>query len=707
MISERALVGLRDIPLGSYLGAVGLLAVLGRQADPAATLRWADDTPVLGTSIADVPTWLAAEYRPSVVLSPWNNGSGYGPKDINQLAFLDELLALPAERIGPWREVHTVAAPLAERSRAEGWDKQRLVRELRNRVPEGLLGWIDASVVLTRTDLKFPPLLGSGGNDGRLDFSSNFHQRLLDVLPERRRTVSTRWAVRLLNGTSGPLVAAAVGQFDPVSSGGRNSSTQGAADSLTNPWGFVLMVEGAAALTSGITQRLHGASRAAVPFTVDSSPYGGGAGAAGEESRGEFWAPRWSGPLTHLEMAQLFREGRAAWNGRTAARAVHMYEAARSFGVARGVGGFTRFGFQQRNGLAFVAVALDRVEVREDPLVHALVSVERWIESSRRAQELPTTTPQWRRADRAHLLYARSGGTDRLMDVLVHSTRLRIAMGQSARLRDDVPPPRSLPRAAQLTVPITELLNCDPEARLARALVAARRSGSGPGESVLALATPGKGVGKGWTDPVVHGLGARPLIEVLADLAVWCARRGHSDGKAHDHRPVLGVQLVAGNVRAPWPDLHAWVGGHLDDAAVERYLLAFLALDWRGFEAPVPPSSLPRVPNPLLALLAPFSAGLRRADTAEPILALDPTWPLRLRAGQVHQVGAEAVARLAREGWRGSPPFVNSTRTQGVRVAGALLVPSYAESALRMVATPPQRLDEPPATTAPPEGDSE
>lgn len=465
------------------------------------------------------------------------------------------------------------------------------------------------------------------------------------------------------------------------------------------------MVEGAAALTSGVTQRLHGASRAAIPFTVDSSPDGGGGGAAGEESRGEFWAPRWAGPLSHLEVAQLFREGRAAWNGRTAARAVHMYEAARSFGVARGVSGFTRFGFQQRNGLAFVAIALDRVQVREDPLVHALVPVERWIESSRRSQDLPTTAPQWRRADRAHLLYARSGGTDRLIDVLAHSTRLRIAVGLSARLRDDVPPPWSLPRAAELAVPLGEVLDRYPEARLARALIAARRPGSGPVESVLALATPGKGVDKSWTDPVVNGLGLRPLVEVLADLAVWCARRP-SDGTAHDHPSVLGVQLVTGRVRVPWPDLHAWVSGYLDDAVVERYLLAFLALDWSDTEQPVLKSALPTVPYPLLALLAPFSTGLHRADTAAPVLGLNPTWPLRLRAGQLRHVGAEAVSRLAREGWDATAPLTQDSPAAGARLVSALLVPTLAESALRTVATPPRRLDEPLTSAAPPEGDS-
>lgn len=674
MTEERTVHGLRDTPLGSYLGAVGLLAVLGQQADPAATLRWEGSNPVLRTAIADLPDWLAAEYRPSVILSPWNKSTGYGPDDKKPRETLSRLLALPSSRIGQWQAAHAVAAPLAARFHAEGWKKDRLVRELRNRVPEEFLGWIDSSVVLTRVDLQFPPLLGTGGNDGHFDFSWNFHQRLLDVLPVNRADLSTRWATDLLDGTSGPLVSGVVGQFHPIAAGGQNSSTQGAANSLTNPWGFVLMVEGMRALTSGVVQRLHGLNRAAIPFTVDSSPDGGGAGTAGEKSRGEFWAPRWSAALSYPEMAQLFREGRAAWNGRTAARAVHMYEAARSFGVARGVDGFTRYGIHKLNGDAHVAVTLDRVEVHEDPLVHALLPVERWIESSRRAQDLPTTAPQWQRADRAHLLYAKSGGTDRLVDVLAHSTRLRIAVGQSARLRAEVPPPWSLPRATLLSAPISRLMTSCPEARLARALVAAQRPGSGPAQSVISLAVPAKAAEKGWRDAVVQGLGSRPLVDVLADLAIWCARRGPSDGKPNDNSAVLGVQLVTGTVRAPWPDLHAWVNWQLDDVAVERHLLAFLALDWRQAEVPTLRSSLPEVPHPLLALLTPFSVGLRRADTTAPVLGLDPTWTLRLRAGQLRQVGAEAVARLAREGWRASQPFTDDSRAGGAvgqRPAGA------------------------------------
>jgi CRISPR-associated protein Csx17 len=687
---EHVLTGLRDTPLGSYLGAIGLAKVVAAEADPGATLRWVGNVPHLRTTVADLAEWLQSAYRPTVVLSPWNGGSGYGLKDKHQREALEELLALDETRVGAWRVAHAVVDPLAARARAEGWDKERLVRELRNRVPEQLLGWLDSAVILTRDDLAFPPLLGTGGNDGRLDFSSNFHQRLLDVLPERHHAESVRWAGALLDGGSTPLVKAAAGQFDPVSAGGRNSSSFGAADWLTNPWGFVLMVEGASALTPGVVQRLHGRGRAAMPFTVVSTPYGGGSGTSPEESRGEFWAPRWSAAMTWPEIAQLFREGRAAWNGRTAARAVHMYEAARSFGMARGVEGFTRFGFQRRNGLAFVAVKLDRVQVYEDPLVHALLPVEWWIESSRAAESKVSTAPQWRRAERAHLLYAQSGGTGRLVDLLVESTRLHVAVGQSAALRETVRPPVGAPLANTLHGVLEELLVGHPEARVARALVMATLQPDGARLNLAHLVLPDSH-GRAWGEIAVTGLGRRPLPQVLADVAVWCARRPPREPH-HEHTDVTGIRLVTGRGRAPWQDLHAWVSGSLDEDLLERFVLAFLALDW--YAAPPLPGQvvpLPAVPDPALALLSPFSEGLASDRATAPLLGLDPTWALRLRAGKEHAVVREAVGRLARGGWQASEPVDLDAPGRGLRLAGALLVPTKSMTALRMVATPPPK----------------
>lgn len=699
---EHALLGLRDSPLGSYLGAIGITKVVATQVDPNVTLQWVGSVPHLHTAVVDLPQWLQSSYRPTVVLSPWNGGSGYGAKDKNQRKVLEDLLAVDESRMVAWRHAHAVVAPLAAHADTDDWTKERLVRELRNRAPEEMLSWIDAAVVLTREDLAFPPLLGTGGNDGRLDFSSNFHQRLLDVLPAARRAASLSWASALVNGDAAPLVAGAVGQFDPASAGGRNSSVFGASESLANPWGFVLMVEGASALTPGVVQRLHGGGRAAMPFTVLSSPDGGGSGAAPEQSRGEFWAPRWSAAMTWPEIAQLFREGRAAWDGDTARRAVHMYEAARSFGVARGIDGFTRYGFQQRNGLAFVAVQVDRVQVREDPLVHALLPVEHWIESARGAGQHPSTAQQWLRADRAHLLYAQSGGTQRLLDLLAQSTRLLLAVGGSSRVQEKIRRPNQRVRADALEKVLTEELRGSPEARLAHALVTAPLSPGRTPTTLAQLVLPGTHPDRphAWTAVKVAGLGYRSLADVLADAAVLCAGWRNTGGRENESEGrTVGRRLTCRSDSrglAPWQDVHAWTLGFLDERLIEWYLLAFLALDWggtSGLTARVKAGTAGF--DASLALLSPFAQGLTvGSGDAAVTLGIDPTWPSRLRAGKEPGVTREATLRLARAGWRAEQPIGRALRGRGARLASALLIPTRSMTALRMAATAPPEPDD-------------
>src|SRR5262249_9728761 len=159
-----------------------------------------------------------------------------------------------------------------------------------------------------------------------------------------------------------------VGQFDPAAAGGPGSSPFGAAASRVNPWGFVLLVEGALLFAASAARRNeHGAGRAAIPFTVYASPDGSDSGARGEETRGEISAPVWHAPFTFAEIQQLFSEARASWRGHPARRAVQFYAATRTLGVARGVDGFVRYGLYRRNGLAFAAVPVDEVSVHANP----------------------------------------------------------------------------------------------------------------------------------------------------------------------------------------------------------------------------------------------------------------------------------------------------------------------------------------------------
>jgi len=234
-ITRHACPGLRPEPLASYLAGLGLIRVLGEQADPAATAAWTSDGLVINTAVPDLAAWLVGEYVPTPVLSPWNSGSGFGLKDKEPLRALEAMLAHQSPRLAPLREAIPVAREVVSKARAKGWitdgapggDKGRVVLEFRNRCPDALLPWIDAAVVLAGDDTFFPPLLGTGGNDGRLDFSTNFHQRLLDVIgiSDKERARSLAMARDLINDTEDEqLASAAIGQFDPAGAGGPGSS---------------------------------------------------------------------------------------------------------------------------------------------------------------------------------------------------------------------------------------------------------------------------------------------------------------------------------------------------------------------------------------------------------------------------------------------------------------------------------------------------
>jgi CRISPR-associated protein Csx17 len=254
VVSTHRLGGCRVEPLGSYLKGLGVLRLVGEQADPDATARWNDDVLVLATVLEpdELEEFFLDRYRPTPLVAPWNNGSGFSPKDKKALEAVELLRASTNDRLAPYRAAWLAAQATVERGAIKGWSKEDLIQACRAELPDASVAWIDAAIVLTSDEPRFPPLLGTGGNDGRLDFSATFMHRLADVLglrPGRRapsRTDSQGWLAAALHGDS--LVAgvkAAVGQFDPGSAGGANSSPTGEAPSVVNPWDFVLTLEGA------------------------------------------------------------------------------------------------------------------------------------------------------------------------------------------------------------------------------------------------------------------------------------------------------------------------------------------------------------------------------------------------------------------------------------------------------------------------------
>jgi CRISPR-associated protein Csx17 len=688
-MTSHVLPGLRPEPLGSYLAGLGLIRLLGEQADPAATAAWQRGGLVIETAVDDIAAWLADEYVPTPVLSPWNGGSGFGAKDKEPKRRLEDLQARPSPRLDALREATAVAENVMRKARAAGWikpdgkggekvdDKVRIVQEFRNRCPDVLLPWIDAAVVLVEQQAFFPPLLGTGGNDGRLDFSTNFHERLLEVLDMTvtGRGRSLACARDLLAGTEAErLASAAVGQFDPVLAGGQASSPFGAASSLVNPWEYVLLVEGALLFASGTARRhQHEVGRAARPFTVSFSPDGTESGTAGEESRGEVWVPAWSRPCTLAEIRQLFGEARASWRGRPAQQAVEFYAATRTLGVARGIDEFVRYGLQQRNGLAFVAVPLDRVRVRSRPEVRLAARIEDWVSRVRSPDASSAIGAATRKFDKAHLAYARDGGPGRLRDLLAALTTLEQAVGRSGRVREKAPLRRP-PGARDF---LDELAQVDtPELRVAVGIAScASRPAVGPARTMRQIllpvdpADPGNPRGR-WRDTaVVPGFGLRPLPLVLADVLAWRSRTATGESGAEAFR---GVPTFRHGIETPARDLHALAGRELDEISLEIWLRACLALDWRGVRHRWPNSGSVSL-IPALGLLHPLARGLAaQADASAPKLAMAPDWAVRLTAGQVGPVHADAVRRLRQAGWD-AVPALQTPAGDGIRLAAALV----------------------------------
>lgn len=398
------LPGCGPVPLVNYLKALGVLRTLAsRSGSVASDVRgaWRDEQFVL-TGDIDRDALIAFylnEYRPSAIVAPWNGGSGFHPKD-NKTA-ISAITDGKADRLSLFREaISSAEAALQQLGLKEkpGSDlKGDLLQLCRNTFPDDALGWLDAAFVLTEDSVRYPPLLGTGGNDGRLDFTNNYMQRITEVMNPDSGELLPGSEELLANALFGETVTGlsdnAIGQFGPAAAGGANASSGFSAKALVNPWDFILMLEGAIAFAAANVKRLGGSGTAqlAYPFSVRTTGAGYGSAAAADEndSRCEMWMPLWSNFATYREIEGLLGEGRAQIGMKAARDGLDFYRAVTSLGVDRGIDAFQRYGFLVRNGLAYFATPMDRVRVRRNTRADLLADLDRddWLDRFRRAAQ--------------------------------------------------------------------------------------------------------------------------------------------------------------------------------------------------------------------------------------------------------------------------------------------------------------------------------
>lgn len=234
--------------------------------------------------------------------------------------------------------------------------------------------WMDAAMVLADDGTpKFPALLGTGGNDGNLDFTNNFMKRIGEVFDlgsddGKPRPVARAWVAGALWGAPvpGSLLGQPIGQYLPGTAGGANNGNGPESDSMVNPFDFILMLEGTIVFTSHATRRFGSSEplRAASPFVVNAcGAYYASASANDESARGEQWMPLWSHPSSNAELRRLLAEGRVQVGAKTAREPLDLARAVRRLGTARGIEAFQRYGYIERNGQSNLAVPLGRFDV--------------------------------------------------------------------------------------------------------------------------------------------------------------------------------------------------------------------------------------------------------------------------------------------------------------------------------------------------------
>ena len=489
--------------LAHYLKALGVFRLLSEQLSLGVTGCWSGDVFVLGNPLEreEVLSFFLRTYTPTPILAPWNGGSGFGPKD-NRDA-LNILRDSPCPRFAPLSMAITSGTQarqllgIGEKPTKE--QKFDLLQLCRATWPDVAVLWLDAAVVLTGDEPRFPPLLGTGGNDGRLDFTNNYMQRLVELFdPE---TGDPRPHSReLLESSLFDEVTCAlsrgspIGQFSPGAAGGANGSSSFSADSLINPWDYVLMLEGALCFASAAVRRLgarSGPTLPSYPFTVQPTAVGYGSAGASDESksRAEMWLPLWQAPCHYHELTSILAEGRAQLGAGPARDGLDFAQAAASLGVDRGLTGFMRVSFQERNGLAYLAIPMGDFVVGKRPGADLLAEIHRQVNQLRRAangDHAPASVSRAvRRLTRAIFEVCNQRETSvagaashhpALFEVLLSLGQVEMALSRSLKWTvEQNLEPITLSPAWLRCVPLSEL-----ETRLVWSLVQARYSGIRP-----------------------------------------------------------------------------------------------------------------------------------------------------------------------------------------------------------------------------------
>lgn len=700
-------------PLASYLKALAVLRLVAEQSDPAASGWWDGDAFVLESKLdRDALVQLVLEdYRPAPLLAPWGARSGFYPGSSERAAraALEKIEHSTAKRLRPAKQAITLVRDLLVRngwsSKPDGEDKFSLLRACRAELPDDMLDWLDAVYVLTEDGGKFPPILGTGGNEGSQGYSSNFSQSLVDLgFCEASLRPDARTLLRhsLFADSATGFVVRSAGQSDPGRAGGFNQGPGIEQKHVPiNLWNFVLAMEGTLVWRSSLSRR-QGAGNVtfvASPFTVRASPVGYSSAAENDadSARAEIWTPLWDRPASYREVRAFLSEGRAEVGTRPARAGIEFAEAASSFGVDRGISQFVRYSLMKRRGDSYVALPTGRFSVQfrsESDLIRELNPLTARLDWFIRGMgdNCPASLKRARRKIDSAIYELLLHGGSAWTRALVRS--FGALEQQLARRAADKNTPRPLGGLSPRWVEFSD--DGSIEVRLAAAL--ASISGDGKVGPLRANLSPIDPVGTNqWSDSSTqvawrgNSLASR-IAEVLARRMMDAERLGAANN------PVWGALRLAPS------DIATFIEGEIDEPLLEDLLFGFTWINWhhasaigvlatlnRRWSLPVSAQIIPRA-WALLKLL--FLPGPIRVNGSEVRLHAEPSIVPLLRAGRIGEACKVAARRLYVSGFTPTRIcFPNAG--DGSRIAAALIFPIRSSTELmRLVVAAPARNQE-------------
>lgn len=458
-MNEITLDGCTPTPLAGYLKALGVLRLLSAKYLNTRGF-WRNDRFVLHTELDRnaIEHFFLCDYEPTPLVAPWGARLGFygGSPEKTAREALSRIETSDKDQLQAFRSmIQLVRGTLLRHGiheKATDEKKLELLRICRSELPDNLLEWLDTCYVLTGEDRKFPPLLGTGGNEGSGSYVSGFAQQVAACIAGRQHDAAL--SASLFNSVlPSTTVDQTPGHFSPVDAGGPNASI-GFEDNRaqTNPWDYILALEGTLVFAGAVVRRNADdpAGVMSYPFTVRAVDAGSGSLASGDitnDPRGELWMPLWSQAASYAEVRALMAEGRVALGKKPARDALDFVRAVQRLGGYRGIASFQRFGLLKRSGRTYLATPLSRIEVSNEPQSRWLDDLDKnyWLDRFRKFAGEKTTANRFvvlckRLEDKLFAFSGRKPSKTETQSLLVLLGEIQSALSSSQKARETVRP---------------------------------------------------------------------------------------------------------------------------------------------------------------------------------------------------------------------------------------------------------------------------